>query len=196
MIKRRLCILAGLVTIMSQTVIGCGNTPDNNNGEAFNFMRGYQTVEPSQAINKENVDDPTPYIQYGYDRHTKEAASEERMPGYAVYDRPLLAESISEMVAIIPDVEDAGVLVTSQHVLIAYKSNSDNRTKVADQVKKTAMSVVPSYYDVYVADEPQLMNDIERFKGHYSENQAESDALEQTIEQMKSFPQGEDPTDN
>jgi hypothetical protein len=189
MIKKSTFIVAGLTLLLSLNAAGCGNA--GNEGQAFDFMRGYKMEEPSQAINKSNIENKDQYLQFGYNRQTKNAAQDLEMPGYAVYDRPLLAESISEMAAVIPEVRDAGVLVTDQYVLIAYETAANDREAVADQVKKTAMSVVPSYYEVYVADDPIMMDEIERFGGQYSENRAEMNALLQTIDQMKTYPQGE-----
>jgi hypothetical protein len=57
-------------------------------------------------------------------------------------------------------------------------------------VKKTALSVVPRYYHVYVADNPQLMKDIERF-GRLDSNARNIDQLlDATIQQMLKYPQG------
>ncbi|PYZ92911.1 hypothetical protein CR194_14830 [Salipaludibacillus keqinensis] len=186
--------MAFLLVVISLVSVACGNT-GNTDDQTFDFMRGYGRDDQSQAINKEEVRSSDPYTQYGFQRNTKNSVRQEgSIPGYSVYDRSLLAESISEMAAMIKDVNDVGVLVTDQHVLIAYASNaqgSPEREKVADQVKKTAMSVVPSYFDIYVADSPEFMDEIERFKGSSSKNNTHAKALEQTIEQMKEFPQGQ-----
>ena len=67
-------------------------------------------------------------------------------------NREQVANIISQFSTDIPNVNDVATLVTDQEVLIAYKTDSKNRNLTADQVKKTAMSVVPRYYHVYVTD--------------------------------------------
>lgn len=55
-------------------------------------------------------------------------------------------------------------LVTDEEVLVVYDTNAKDRTETADQVKRTAMSVVPRYYHVYVSDDYQtLAQDVENF---------------------------------
>ncbi|MGJ9384097.1 YhcN/YlaJ family sporulation lipoprotein [Salipaludibacillus sp. CF4.18] len=174
----------GFFLVLSILLTGCGD-----NMEGFNFMNG--SNEQSHAINKENVGDTNQFTQYGFERHSKKEAQEEEVPGYAVYDRPLLAESISEMSANLKNVHDAGVLVTGQHVLIAFEHSSEDREAVAEQVRKTAKSVVPDYYDIYVSDDVLLMEDIESFEGESSRDIENMRALEQIIERMKNSPQGD-----
>lgn len=157
--------------------------------QAFDFMNGAES-QP-EAINKDNVSDPNPYTQYGFERNTKKSVQDEEIPGYTVYDRPLLAESISEIAANLRHVEDVGVLVTDQHVLVAFEHSAKDRYKMADQMRKTAQSVVPSYYDIYVSDDPTMIDDIERFKGQSPRDDDNMKALKQTIERMKSSPQGD-----
>lgn len=184
---------AALVTLifLSLTITACGDT-DNTGGQGYNFMQGSDQDNDRHVINKGEGSDPRAMSQYGFQRHTRKSVTQEgEIPGYAVYDRSLLAESISEMAAVLRNVNDVGVLVTDQHVLIAYDSSSPDRESTADQVKQTAMSVVPSYYDVYVADDITLIDEIERFEGRSSKNQSHHETLQQTIEQMKEYPQGQ-----
>ncbi|WP_280769408.1 YhcN/YlaJ family sporulation lipoprotein [Salipaludibacillus daqingensis] len=189
--KSKISVLLTLL-VLSLTIPACGEVDNTGGqGQGFDFMRGYGRDDQSHAINKKEVADPRPFTQYGFQRHTKRSVAQGGgIPGYSVYDRSLLAESISEMAAVLQDVNDVGVLVTDQHVLIAYDSPSPDREAVADQVKQTAMSVIPAYYDVYVADDITLMDEIERFKGRSSKEQSQIGALHQTIEQMKEYPQG------
>jgi len=178
---------------ISLTMSSCG-TGDNveGQGQGFNFMKRNQQDGQSATINKGDVSDTKPFTQYGFQRNTNQTATQDGgIPGYSVYDRSLLAESISEMAAILQDVNDVGVLVTDQHVLIVYDSPSPDREAVADQVKQTAMSVVPAYYDVYVADDISLIDEIERFKGQSSRDQTHLKTLHQTIDALEEYPQGQ-----
>ncbi|GAE33265.1 YhcN/YlaJ family sporulation lipoprotein [Halalkalibacter akibai] len=89
-------------------------------------------------------------------------------------------------------VSEAGTLVTDKYVLVAYDAQADNREFVADQVKRSALSIVPRYYEVYITDDPEHFDEIERFQNLTSEAPNMDGSLEQTIEEMTLLsPQGE-----
>lgn len=129
---------------------------------------------------------------FGYVRHQKSP-----IPGdttqYAtipVLNRENVADLISKLCTQLPNVYDVGTLVTDDTVFVVYKTDSTNRFETADQVKKTAISVVPRYYHVYVSDNPRMFQDIERF-GHLDANSRNVDhVLQQTIKDMLKSPQG------
>jgi ribosomal protein S17E len=75
-------------------------------------------------------------------------------------------------------------------VLIAYQTDSKDRNLTADQVKKTAMSVVPRYYHVYVTDNRSLMRDVENLSHLDSTSKNARNSVNQLIAQMKKSPQG------
>lgn len=129
---------------------------------------------------------------FGYVRHQKSP-----IPGdttqYAtipVLNRENVADLISKLCTQLPNVYDVGTLVTDDTVFVVYKTDSTNRFETADQVKKTAISVVPRYYHVYVSDNPRMFQDIERF-GRLDANSRNIDQiLQQTINEMLKSPQG------
>ncbi|QKS72192.1 YhcN/YlaJ family sporulation lipoprotein [Paenalkalicoccus suaedae] len=130
-------------------------------------------------------------LQFGYTSNTKQEAKDgEGIPGYFIYDRSLLAESIGEMTAMLEDVEEASVLITDDDCLIVYDQGEGMRYDVAEQVYQTALSVLPSYYNIYISDDAALRSDIERFEGNVSLDDAQHNSLDQTIERMKDSPQG------
>ncbi len=109
-------------------------------------------------------------------------------------DREKTASIISKMTVALPNVLDSSVVVTDAEVFISYKlSETDSKTRfeTADQVKKTAMSVVPRWYHVYVTDDPALKQNVENIGSidPYSSNK--DNTVEDTIRLMKeSSPQG------
>ncbi|MCA1031619.1 YhcN/YlaJ family sporulation lipoprotein [Bacillus timonensis] len=129
---------------------------------------------------------------FGYVRHQKSP-----IPGDAnIYasipklNREKVADVISKMATQLPNVEDVGTLVTDEEVLIVYSTDSKNRFETADQVKKTALSVVPRYYHVYVSDNPILMRDIERFGVLDADSRNVDQIITSTIQRMLDSPQG------
>ena len=92
---------------------------------------------------------------YGFVRHQKSPVQGDQggTKHYSALDREQVANIISQLSTDIPNVNDVATLVTDQEVLIAYSTDTKNRNQTADQVKRTAMSVVPRFYHVYVTDE-------------------------------------------
>ncbi len=137
------------------------------NGEDFGFVRQQKSPVQGQAISNKNM--------------------------YRL-DREKVADSISRMSVAIPNVDDCATLVTDEEVLISYKTDKkgkDERFNIADQVKKTALSVVPRWYHVYVTDDPNLMQNVENLAKMDSDSKNVNTSIDDTIDQMlKASPQG------
>ncbi|MDN3019810.1 YhcN/YlaJ family sporulation lipoprotein [Paenibacillus sp. BSR1-1] len=129
---------------------------------------------------------------YGYVRHQKSPLMNDNTANnhYTALDREQLANIISKYSTNIHNVNDVATLVTDQEVLIAYDTNSKDRNLTADQVKKTAMSVVPRYYHVYVTDNKVLMRDVENLANLDSTSRNTRNLVNGLIKQMKKSPQG------
>ncbi len=107
-------------------------------------------------------------------------------------DREQLASVITSLTASLPNVKRAASLVTDEDVLVVYETNSSNRSETADQVKRTAMSVVPRYYHAYVSDNWKLAQDIENFATRGSDQNNIDHTIDKTIQNMLKSPQGKD----
>lgn len=105
-------------------------------------------------------------------------------------DREEVADAISKLTIQLPNVQDAATLVTDEEVLVVYQTDSKDRFETADQVKKTALSVVPRYFHVYVSDDPNMVRQIERFGRLDTNTRNIEKMMEQTIQDMKKSPQG------
>ncbi len=135
---------------------------------------------------------------FGYVRHSRNTNNmkSQRKPSNVVYlDRDRLADMISSMAIQLPYVHDIAVLVTDEEVLIGYKTTTKNRDATADQVKKTALSVIPRYYHVYVSDMEGIIPEIERYESGSTVNGEMDKSIDQTITQMKKAPQGKKVSD-
>jgi hypothetical protein len=129
---------------------------------------------------------------YGYVRHQKIPVLNDQNVNnqYTALNREQLASIISRYSTSIPNVHDVATLVTDQEVLIAYRTDTKDRNLTADQVKKTAMSIVPRYYHVYVSDNPQSIRDVEALSHMASTNKNARSSINSVIAQMKKSPQG------
>ncbi|MEH7251978.1 YhcN/YlaJ family sporulation lipoprotein [Neobacillus niacini] len=129
---------------------------------------------------------------YGFVRHQKSPIQNDRggMEHYSAINREQVANIISQFSTDIPNVNDVATLVTDQEVLIAYSSDTKDRNQTADQVKKTAMSVVPRFYHVYVTDDKNLMRDVENLANMDSTSKNARNSVDSLVKQMKKSPQG------
>ena len=129
---------------------------------------------------------------YGFVRHQKSPIQNDRggMDHYSAINREQVANIISQFSTDIPNVNDVATLVTDQEVLIAYSSDTKDRNLTADQVKRTAMSVVPRFYHVYVTDDKNLMRDVENLANMDSTSKNARNSVTSLVNQMKKSPQG------
>lgn len=171
---------------------GCQNLQGMGGNDAT--LRGKQehtTYRPSGGTNSilemEHFADRDPKrAEFGYVRHEKaqvQAMNREPIAGY--FDRDQLAEYITKMSLYVPGVQDVGTLVTHKHVLISYHADTENRVETAEQVKKSAEYLVPRFYDVYVSDEPEMMQNIERFRSMSTLSPNVDEVIEYTIHEMQ-----------
>jgi ribosomal protein S17E len=130
---------------------------------------------------------------YGFVRHQKSPIMNDKTANdhYSALDREQVANIISKLSVDIPNVNDVATLVTDQEVLIAYNTDTKDRNLTADQVKKTALSVVPRYYHVFVTDDKVLMRDVENLANVDSTSRNARNSVASLIKQMKKSPQGE-----
>lgn len=105
-------------------------------------------------------------------------------------DREQLSSVITSLASSLPHIKQAATLVTDEDVLVVYETHSSDRFETADQVKRTAMSVVPRYYHAYVSDNWKLAQDIENFATLGSDNKHIDYSIDKTIQDMLRSPQG------
>ena len=109
---------------------------------------------------------------------------------YTAIDREKLADTISKNCTDLPNVQDVATLVTDQQVLIVYETDTKSRNLTADQVKKTAMSMVPRFYHVYVSDNTGLRDLMESYSYLDSDSRNAQKGMQSLIQKMKQSPQG------
>lgn len=170
---------------------------NNNAAEPGIYEKSGNTVNVNNQradIYNHNRNDITE--DFGYVRHQKSQIMGDQMAteDFAVIDREKVADMIGKYSMAIPNVDDVSTLVTSEEVLIVYDTDSDNRNLTADQVKRTAMSVVPRWYHVYVSDDSSLRNTLESYATMDADNRKAEYAIDQLIKEMKKSPQGKNTT--
>jgi SepF-like predicted cell division protein (DUF552 family) len=163
----------------------------HKNGNTINVQnRPDMYNKDKMATNKKNSAD------FGYVRQQKSPVMGRTISFNETYtiDREKLADAISKMAVTLPDVKDSAVLVTDEEVLIAYQTDvktEKERSRVADQVKNTAMSFVPRWYHIYVTDDPTLRRNVENLAFMDSRDKNANGSIQETVRLMlKRSPQG------
>jgi virulence-associated protein VapD len=188
---KKLVLIAGLCTLTA--LAGCQKDSANRDvyeesGNTINVNnKRHELYREGATKDVRNVS-----TSYGFVRHQKSPLMNDNTANdsYSALDREQVANIISKLSVNIPNVNDAATLVTDQEVLVAYHTDSKDRDSTADQVKRTAMSVVPRFYHVYVTDNKALMRDVENLANFDSNNKEARDSVNNVIKQMKKSPQG------
>ncbi|WP_171038136.1 YhcN/YlaJ family sporulation lipoprotein [Aquibacillus sediminis] len=171
----------------SLLVAGCGTNNQAQN-EEFGGNEFDQPHRSNQHVDEE-ISSKLGYVRYSKDEVDMDA---EQNRNVLSIDRDQLADAISKMVLQYDDFDNVATLVTDDEVLVAYNKPDDlDREKAATMVRKTAMSVVPRFYHVYVSDKPVTFRDIQSLQNSNTMNDDYENALENIIDDMKESPQGE-----
>lgn len=140
---------------------GMVTNDQNNNNIPFQEQSGRYITNQNGDMNETRLypstDGKQRQQELGFVRYNKAVnrAGDGRTVQNMYVDRPQLANYIGYLVTAYPDVDDAIVLVTDDHVFIGVNDSSGDRTlddETVDNVRQTAMSVTPRYYKVKVAD--------------------------------------------
>ncbi|MDC3412355.1 YhcN/YlaJ family sporulation lipoprotein [Aquibacillus sp. 3ASR75-11] len=173
-------------------VAGCANS--NNATEQIDQggIDGGNSGEANDPATLGPTDDTSSRL--GYVRYDKDQLDMDAEQNHAVtIDRHKLADTITRLILRNEGFGDAATLVTDDEVLIAYDKPDDlDPDEAATIVKKTAMSITPRFYHVYVSDKAVTFRDIQSLKNSTSESDDHQNTLDSIIEDMKEAPQGED----
>ena len=185
-----------IIPIAIFTLIGCSNHLTNDGKHELYKKSGNTINVNDQRAELYNEGHPKEFQQksedFGYVRHMRNPVmgSNSSKDHYAAIDREQVAHIISQYSTDVPHVDDVSTLVTDEEVLIVYKTDSKDRTKTADQVKRMAMSVVPRFYHVYVSDNTKLRREIENYATLDSDSKNVNSLIDGLIKQMRKSPQG------
>ncbi len=168
-----------------------GNTLNVNN-QRPELYNQYNNGNNANNRNVRNTNNNGTINNFGYVRHQKSPVLGDRVSNvnYGTINKEQLADIISGYCTDIPNVNDISTLVTDKEVLVIYHTDSDNRNMIADQVKKTAMSVVPRSYHVYVSDNTALRPYVENFATNSPNTKNVNTGLTKVIKEMLKSPQG------
>ena len=153
--------------------------------------------ELEQSVEADTLENGTTENDFGFANKAANAVDNRGENDGEEYqlDRQVTADAISRYGASIPGIENVSTVVTDEEVLISYQVAQDaedlDRNEVADQVKRSALSVIPRWYHVYLTDDPSLRVNVESIAQTHLTKVEMEDAIASTIDLMKeSSPQG------
>jgi len=173
---------------------GCGGTDNAADDERLQAEERDQIVEELDPEQETTPSNPSGDNKLGYVRYTKEQVENETEEQHSInIDRTSLANMITRIILRNDGFAEAATLVTDDKALIAYDKEDDlDSEKAADIANKTAVSILPGYFDVYVSDRASLINDIQSLHNSSIKDNNYDNTINQIIEQMKKSPQGKE----
>jgi len=175
---RKLYVIA-LISLL--IVSGCGmNKPKTDEDKIA------EELNPTR--NKDSTIDPEWEKRLGYVNYTKDQFDDEPDRDEIVrMDRNKMADTIARIILQNSEsFDEVATLVTDKEVLIAYDKNDHLSDEDAvDLAKKSAMSVVPRFFDIYVTDNPSLIPDIQSLHNTTTQDRSHGNTLEQIISEME-----------
>ncbi|MFD3448794.1 YhcN/YlaJ family sporulation lipoprotein [Microbacteriaceae bacterium 4G12] len=188
----RIKILVAFSSFMLLTACQAKNTAEVNQREALQQEGNRVLLSNKQDLYEMKPMSNTTHVtttKFGYSRKQKsDLTSGNDTSRIAYVNRETLAKIITDMAIKLPDVTDAATFVTDDEVFIIYRANTTDPRLVADQVKKTGLSVVPSYYHVYVSTEQKLITQIEGLKSGKLNDKEYTQTLDMLIREMHKNP--------
>ncbi|MFC7063988.1 YhcN/YlaJ family sporulation lipoprotein [Halobacillus seohaensis] len=171
-------------------ISGCSPAQEDENTLQETEQDKDHTIE-GNAMDNYNKEEPADG-QVGYVRFQKGQLDQETEQNHKIkVNREDMADMITRMILRYEDFEDVATLVTDDEILVAYDPPEDkDRNNAADMVKKTAYSLVPSFYKVYVSDNPSAFGDIQSLSNSTVYDEQYSEGIESIINKLKESPQG------
>ncbi|MFJ5623296.1 YhcN/YlaJ family sporulation lipoprotein [Peribacillus loiseleuriae] len=175
---------------------GCSASKQQGSEVTDNISNPVKVSSPTKFYDEDYNNSTYQGSDFGFTRMNSATINGKNIANVAneniAIDREQLASVITSLAASLPNVKRVATLVTDEDVLVVYETHSSDRSETADQVKRTAMSVVPRYYHAYVSDDWKLAQDIENFATLGSNDKHIDHTIDKTIQNMLKSPQGKE----
>lgn len=171
-----------LITVMLFLIIAGCNTMDQDDTSINQLDPQFEN-----RSNNEESDDRLGFVRHSKDGYDNQFDNERII----TMDRTKMADTITRVILQNDGFEEVATLITDKDVLIAYEQNEDIQAPIAaDIAKKTATSVMPGYFDVYVSNNKSLMEEIHSLHNSTTKNKNYNNTIEEIISEMQKSPQG------
>lgn len=181
------------ITTLFATSVLTGCTSNDEAGDLLDRSINDDTEYEAPTDEDNELSSQLGYVHYTNDDFIKE----EDQDRFVAMDRNQMADTISRLLLRYDGFEEVATLVTDREVLIAYeKPERLDREQAATIAKKTGLSILPRFYDVYVSDKDVSFRDIQSLQNSNTLRDDYQNTLENIIEDMKEAPQGEEVKDD
>ncbi|SHG42138.1 YhcN/YlaJ family sporulation lipoprotein [Ornithinibacillus halophilus] len=138
--------------------------------------------------------DSEAHTRLGFVNYTKDQFEQDPNKNRVVtMDRKEMADIISRIIIRHEAFDEIATLVTGEEVLIAYEKNDTlSDQEAADVARKSAMSVLPRFFEIYVSDNNTLIGDIQSLHNSTTTDDDYKNTLNRIIKEMDKEP----PEDN
>ncbi|MFD1173831.1 YhcN/YlaJ family sporulation lipoprotein [Oceanobacillus picturae] len=178
--------LIGALTLFSLSA--CGNN-ENAMDERDDIVDELDPSAEQQSAEDEELNDRLGYVHYTKDQ----VNNDDEMEHGVSIDRTQVANVITRIALRGEGLEQVATLVTDEEVLIAYEKSDDvDEKEAANIARKTAQSVIPQYYEIYVSDNESLINDIQSLHNSSTTDGSYENTIDQIIKEMEKSPQGKE----
>ncbi|MFS0674362.1 YhcN/YlaJ family sporulation lipoprotein [Ornithinibacillus sp. 179-J 7C1 HS] len=177
-----------ILTILALGIVltACAHT-DNSSGERDQMLDELDPNRENKTENTSNVDDKLGYVNYTKDQLDMDTETDHM----GAINRTQMADMIARIILRNEGFNRVAALVTDEEVLIAYERDAEMDQVIASDIaSKSAKSIMPGFYHVYVSDNPSLIQDIQSLHNSSSQNQDYHNTIDQIITEMKKSPQG------
>lgn len=181
--KGKWLIILTIIFVIS----GCSQLNDqpNNDSERDQVAEELDPTRYQETPVDEELNKKLGYVKYTRDQVQKEPTRD------VTIDREKMADMITRIILQNKAFDEVATLVTDEDVLIAYQVNDkidgDNAAEIA---RKSAMSVMPRYFEIIVSDNDVIMRDIQSLHNSTTKNKNYDNYKDEIINEMKKSPQG------
>lgn len=181
---KKIVIALLLCTMLVMSACGSNQEADSEQEQILNELDPAKNDDSRSSFDKEN--------RLGFVHYTKDQLDNDTEKSHvATIDRHKLADMISRIILRNDGFNEVATLVTDKEVLIAYGKNDDlDDDLAADVAKKTAKSVMPSAFNVYVSGNTGLIPDIQSLHNSNTQQGDYHNTVDSIIKEMKKSPQG------
>jgi hypothetical protein len=154
----------------------------SRNGTIDNDAPGPRN-DPTRAVRNQNE---IGFVRYNPADGGNDDGRGTQRPEFYV-DRDALAHQIGSLVTAFPDINDALVLVTDDHVFIGVDDGEGKalEAKTVDKVRRSALSVVPRYYKVHVTDDEDMRQRMTQIGDRLTNNGNAADYRDQISDMLR-----------
>src|SRR5699024_8962036 len=156
-----------LILTIIFVIAGCSQLNDqpNNDSERAQVAEELDPTRYQETTVDEVLHKQLEYVKYTREQVEKEATREVRI------EREKMADMITRIILQNKAFDEVATLVTDEDVLSAYQVNDkidgDNAAEIA---RKSAMSVLPRYFEIIVSDNDVIMHDIQSLHNSTTKN--------------------------